>query len=131
MKDIEKVDRVFPRYIRELNAVDGYCTCFTCGAKVMIMLTDCGHFRSRRNMATRWNEYNCAPQCINCNRARSGVYDVFRAKQVDKYGLQTVENLVRLSHQTVKYTSAELDTIYQNYREKLDTLMVLKANKFY
>ena len=78
MKTISKLkkelDTIFSIFIRLRDATDtGLCQCFTCGCvKHYKSGMQCGHFQSRRFLATRFDEHNCAPQCVACNMFRGG-----------------------------------------------------------
>ena len=65
-KLIKKLDTVFSQYVRLSNADDrGYCTCVTCGKKGQMedrRNNQAGHFISRANYSTRWDERNVKPQ---------------------------------------------------------------------
>jgi hypothetical protein len=69
----KKLDRIFSEYVR-LKAADenGYCKCVTCGKVYHWKEIHCGHFISRAVKATRFNETNCNPQCVNCNTYNQG-----------------------------------------------------------
>ncbi len=49
---------------------------------------DCGHFHSRRNMNTRWDEENCHGQCRRCNRFEQGNLLDYRDNLINKLGYQ-------------------------------------------
>ena len=126
---IKKVDRVFSLYIRLRDSDDnGFVHCFTCGVRRHFREVDCGHFMSRACLSTRWNEHgNCEAQCKYCNGFRSGEQYQF-AKNLDaKYGKGTADGLVRLSKQTTKYSTADLQEMYDKYKRLSDELMREKA----
>lgn len=123
---IGKVDRIFSRYIRELNAKYGLCRCYTCGTSQSIALTDCGHFMSRYHMATRFDENQCRPQCVECNRYKNGNLKVFEIRLKAELGEQTVENIRIKAKSVCKFTREDLEAIYTNYSEKLKTLSTLR-----
>lgn len=116
---IQKLDRVFSSYIRIKHSKDGYCTCYTCGKSVSLLLIDCGHFISRSHMATRWDQNNTRPQCTDCNRFRSGNLKKFEENLIKQLGLFHVELLKEKSKQITKFTRNELVDLYQEYTEKL------------
>ena len=70
---VKKLDKVFSQFIRQRDANSkGICTCATCSKQLPIKEIHCGHFMSRRSMATRWHPLNCASQCPSCNTFNQG-----------------------------------------------------------
>jgi len=55
-----KADKLFSLAVRE----KGGWECWICGSTKQIT---CGHFVSRRYMATRWDFQNCRAECWSCN----------------------------------------------------------------
>lgn len=52
---IKKLDRIFSLYIRLRDVMpSGYVRCISCGQIKRFEEVDCGHFHSRRHMATRY-----------------------------------------------------------------------------
>ena len=76
-KLVSKLDSIFSRFIRQRNSQDDIAECFTCGKKDHWKKMQCGHFRSRSNYSTRWNELNCQVQCVGCNMFKQGEQYVF------------------------------------------------------
>ena len=75
---IEKLDREWSIHIRYTSAdSDGVSTCFTCGKRDHPRNLHCGHFASRRHLATRWNKDNSRVQCPGCNIFNQGCQFVF------------------------------------------------------
>lgn len=82
---VDKADRQFSRFIRLRDAIPGGAfKCISCGQFKRIEQADCGHFHSRKHMATRFDELNAHAECRACNR--------FSADHLIKYQ----ENLIRL-----------------------------------
>lgn len=82
---VAKADRQFGRFIRLRDAIPGGAfKCISCGQYKRIEQADCGHFHSRKHMATRFDERNAHAECRACNR--------FSADHLIKYQ----ENLIRL-----------------------------------
>ena len=82
---VDKADRQFSRFIRLRDAIPGGAfKCISCGKFKRIEQADCGHFHSRKHMATRFDELNAHAECRACNR--------FSADHLIKYQ----ENLIRL-----------------------------------
>lgn len=64
---VKKLDRIFSLYIRLRDVMpNGYVRCIACGQIKSFEDVDCGHFHSRRHMATRFNEDNCHAECRYC-----------------------------------------------------------------
>jgi len=89
-----QLDRVFSLYIRLNNAdKDGFVRCFTCNKKLHYKEIHNGHFLTRMNLATRWEEKNCNPQCPHCNVNLKGNI----SKYENKLGLDVVFMLKNLT----------------------------------
>ena len=64
---VKKLDRIFSLYIRLRDVMpNGYVRCISCGQIKSFEDVDCGHFHSRRHMATRFSEDNCHAECRYC-----------------------------------------------------------------
>ena len=64
---VKKLDRVFSLYIRLRDTMPGgYVRCISCGQIKKFEDVDCGHFHSRRHMATRFDEDNAHAECRHC-----------------------------------------------------------------
>jgi hypothetical protein len=78
---IDECDTVFSRYIRiKYSRPDGICECYTCGTEQRYQNLQNGHFIPRANLATRFLEENCKPQCVGCNINARGNMKVFEQK---------------------------------------------------
>lgn len=120
---IKELDEVFATFIK-LRDTDsfGYGRCHTCGSRIHFKLGDCGHGIHRQHMATRFDERNCALQCVDCNRFEDGQQENF-AKAVDqKHGQGTWEYLQNLSKTTVKLTRPEVQEMVIYYRYKVKSM---------
>ena len=100
---VKSLDTIFSEYIRLKNAnKQGFCTCVTCGKNGFWEKDNihAGHFMSRKNFLTRWDERNVFPQCHYCNTYRYGEqykYSLFLGKEIS-------EELLDLSHNVVKFS---------------------------
>ena len=64
-----KLDKEFSLFIRLRDCMpNGYFRCISCGQIKPYEQADCGHFHSRRHMATRFDEDNAHAECRACNR---------------------------------------------------------------
>ena len=99
----KELDKWFSLYIRLRDATDmGVVQCFTCG-KIAHYKSgmQCGHFQSRRFMATRYDERNQI-QCVKCNMFEQGMQWQFGLNLDAKYGLGTAEELQLKARQPFK-----------------------------
>jgi len=127
MKTISKLkkelDKWFSLYIRlRESTIDGVTQCFTCGKIDYHNKLQCGHFQSRRHLATRFDETNCQPQCVGCNMFKSGEQFKFHINLDAKYGEDTSINLQHKAMQSVKITRVEYEdyiSYYKNLVEKI------------
>ena len=129
-KLIAELDRVFSLYIRQRNAdANGIVKCVTCGQKDHWKFMDCGHFVSRHNQSTRWDEMNCQVQCKQCNQILGGMPYEFEDYLVEKYGRDEVECLKARGHSTMKLMEWELESMITVYKNRITGLKVLQSAK--
>lgn len=115
--DVTKIDIEFSRYIRKIHANgSGIVGCYTCGARMLWKESECGHYVPRANMATRFNEMNCKPQCYRCNHELRGNLNVFRERLVDDYGEKAVSALEELGRSSLRMLPSDLKEIYERYK---------------
>ena len=115
---VKRLDDVTSKYIRERDA-----KCVQC--QTTENLTN-GHVFSRRSYSTRWDiskDGNCHTQCWGCNFKHSkDNYDYFKW-YVDIFSKDAFENLRFRYKQTKKYTTIELEELYEEltlaYKELL------------
>jgi hypothetical protein len=108
----KELDRIFSLHIRNKYADDnGYVKCFTCNVIKPIKEMQNGHWIPRNNLATRFSEENCRPQCVGCNMFNKGRPDVFAVNLI-KEGI----DIVKL--QQSRYKIFKVDT--QWYKEKIE-----------
>jgi hypothetical protein len=119
---VEDLDAVLSRYIR-LKYADGngLVPCYTCNRKLPIAQIQNGHFIHRADMATRFLEDNCRPQCPACNQAHNDDNTPYRTRlEREKPGITTW--LEEQARQVVRPTRDELRESLINYRWKVKTL---------
>lgn len=104
------LDKIFSEYIRRKCSGGGVAKCATCPSIQNWQSMDCGHFRSRGHLATRYHEGNVWIQCRDCNRFNDGKYEEFADFLERTYGQEHVRMIIMLS-----------DTIVHNflYEEKI------------
>ncbi len=129
MKSISKLkkdlDKWFSLYIRLRDSQNGLVQCFTCGKVAHYKKggMQCGHFQSRRFMATRYSEDgNCQVQCVACNLYRAGEQYKFALAIDAKYGEGTADDLQFKARQIMKFTRADYEdkiSYYKSFVKKL------------
>ena len=113
---VKELDTVFSQFIRLRFAVNEIAECVTCGKKDHWKKLQNGHFMSRSNYSTRWNEYNCQVQCVGCNVYRSGE----QYKYSQYLGNKLAEELYIKSKEIVKFADVELIDMIDYYKEKVN-----------
>lgn len=115
---VAKLDAVFSEYVRRRYAKDDIAECVTCGKRDHYKSLQAGHFISRKQYATRWDEDNVQVQCVACN--------VYRYGEQYKFGLylgaEKSQELLQKSRQTIKYLDYELQEMIEIYKHKLAQL---------
>lgn len=115
----KKLDKIFSQYVRHKYAKRGYVSCYTCDKVYMISEMQNGHFVSRANLATRYDERNCRPQCIGCNIFGRGRISIF-AERLEREKKGIVATLYRESNKIVK--DFPYPALIDEYQEKLKSL---------
>jgi len=116
---IKKLDKIFSKYIRLRDSIDGYGKCATCGTIEHWTKMDCGHFMTRDRIATRWHEKNCSIQCRRCNRFKGGL-QYAHGKYLDyKWGKGTADKLEKLSKQPANIPDTVLKDLIKEYEAKV------------
>ena len=93
--EIKKLDRVFSKYIRLRDRIDGgdFAYCCTCGRPKPLKEMDAGHFINRRHYGTRFDERNVHSQCRKCNRFEEGKLYEYGLFLKEKYGDDIIDRL--------------------------------------
>lgn len=112
----EKSDRVFSLWIRHRDCPGGQGRCISCGCGITPETCDCGHFVPRANMATRYDEKNCAAQCYACNRYKDGNLAGFTIGLVERYGDGIISRLCALKRATAKFTKSDYEELIKKYK---------------
>ena len=112
-----KADKYFSLFIRLKNAdKNGNCKCATCGKLYHWKNIDCGHFMTRDQQATRYEEKNVAPQCASCNRFKGG-RQVEMGKYLDlKHGEGTADEMLFKSKMYCKRDRYDLQVLADHFR---------------
>ena len=115
---VKKLDEVVSKYIRLRDK-----KCVQCGKAEKLSN---GHVFSRRAYNTRWDvseDGNCHTQCWGCNFSHGkDTYDYYRW-YVDKFGQDRFDELRREFKKSVKYTTAELEELYEKLKETYEELL--------
>ena len=120
---IKNLDKIFSEYIRKRYAnKNGFTNCVTCGKKDHWKNLQCGHFISRKQLATRFDELNCQTQCVGCNVFKYGEQYKFSLFLNAHYGENTAEELYNKSKKITRLTNVELLDKIQYYKEKVAQL---------
>jgi hypothetical protein len=114
---IEKLDKVFSIYIRRKDAINDIAQCVTCGKKDHWSKLQNGHYMSRRHYSTRWDELNCAVQCMGCNVFRAGEIYLYTKYLCSKYGDNLPDELYGKSQTIRKFDDVELQDMIAHYTE--------------
>ena len=119
----KELDKWFSLYIRLREATPtGMIKCFTCSAiKHYKQGMQCGHFMSRRYMATRYSEF-LEPQCVKCNMFEQGMQYVYGKNLDIKYGEGTAEKLQQLARTSFKITRVEYEENIRYYKAIVNKL---------
>jgi len=119
----KELDKAFSQYIRWAYADDyGMVECYTCGVVKHVKEMHNGHFQSRKHTSTRWHEHNCRPQCPKCNLYSEGEKWIYGNKLVSELGRDAVDEIVQLSHKSVKYSKSDLEYLIEVYKDKVKDL---------
>ena len=113
-KAVKYTDDWMSRYIRRR---DGRCV--QCGKTEG--LTN-GHLITRKKYATRWLEKNCYCQCRGCNMMHAHQPEIFTDWWISKHGEEEYHEMVRLSNQNTKLTTAEIRELGDYYKAKYKEL---------
>lgn len=120
-KSISKLKKAvwveFSRYIRLKDSINGYNSCYTCGDVRPISELQAGHLLDGRTNSILFEERAVFPQCYTCNCCKSGLKEVFIPKFIDEFGREEYDDLMRLKHQTRKFSVEELEEMKKHYKQ--------------
>lgn len=113
----DKADKVFSKFVRQRDAdMNGVVRCCTCGKIDHWKNMHCGHYRSRRYLAVRYDEWNVGVQCPKCNLFAQGEQVEFRNYLVKRYGEYAV-NIIDLKYRnTVNDSRMLYETVIEKYK---------------
>ena len=132
IKSISKLkkdlDKWFSLYIRLRNATEtGLAQCFTCGKIAHYKTLQCGHFQSRRHLATRYCDINCQVQCIKCNMYEQGEQFKFGMNLDYVYGFEKAEEMQYNATTLIKISRAEYEEKIAYYKSLVNKIKKQKG----
>ena len=105
----KKIDIAFSIYIRKRDK-----RCVICGTAENLT---CGHLITLCRTATRWNVNNAFGQCRTCNYKHEFYPEIFFTWYVNHFGVDALNDLVRMSNTPKKYTIDELRDLLAIFKE--------------
>lgn len=125
-KAMEKADLMFSRYIRLKYSFERsgerVCQCYTCGTTKPIKEIDNGHYISRENQSTRYDEDNCRPQCTTCNRGNYGESTLFKYNLEREIGPAAIIQLKARSRTSTNTSVHYFNQIADYFSMKIERL---------
>ena len=91
--------------------------CCTCNTIYPVKKLQAGHFNPGRRNSILFDDRGCHAQCYNCNIRFKGnprKYDKFMRL---RYGQKTIDELDKLSEQTLQMKWFHFQEIYEKYKE--------------
>jgi len=126
---INVLDRAYSEYIRLKYSNDnGLCICITCKHWHHWSDIHNGHYINRDVIATRYDERNCRPQCVACNKYHSGKAYFFRQELVGIYGEDVVNDIERIANMGGNFDTWQLREMIVDYRKKVKELKKEKVS---
>lgn len=124
----KKLDKVFSAYIRLRDVMPNGCfRCISCGQIKTFKQGDCGHYYSRRHMATRWDPNNAHMECTCCNRVSSDHLIGYRKNLILKIGLEKVDSLDVKANSSKHWLDSELKEMIDYYTNEVKRLSIEKG----
>lgn len=117
---IKELDKVFSLYIRQSSADEyGNCECVSCGVVKPWKEMQAGHYVSRGEKNTRFDEENVHVQCAGCNIFRKGNYPKYTEFMLKKYGADKLQEIIKRGDTIKQFKPPELKELIQFYTNKL------------
>jgi len=124
------LDDWYSYYIRLKYTNDqGFVSCVTCGKTVEPKEIQNGHYISRNNLATRFLDKNCHPQCFHCNVVLKGNYPKYSLFLINKYGPDVLDHLDMIKRNKVNWGRFEYTVLINDYQLKVGLLLKQKNIK--
>ena len=119
----EELDRLFSIFIRQRDcdfANGGKVgKCYTCDTILPFKNLQCGHFVSRRELPTRWDEVNCHAQCVSCNIFKHGNMVRYAEHMIEDYGPDILRLLLNKSRLVSDMSRAVYFEMIEYYKKKV------------
>ena len=116
-------DEWFSKYIRLRDADgNGEIRCCSCGKPVFWKESDAGHFIPRKHRKTRYHEKNVWAQCRACNRFDDGNPAGYAKFLVEKFGLQILDDLLKVSRGSTRWTQFEINNMRDKFKQRAKDL---------
>jgi hypothetical protein len=115
----KELDRVYSLYIRLRDAeVGGMTRCISCGKLLPFEKMQCGHYFSRYNLSTRWDERNCNAECAICNCNDPNHLIGYKKNLIRKIGQAEFDELERLHYEMGEEPSQdEYKALIKGYKD--------------
>ena len=124
---VSKLDTIFSQYIRLRDAMpSGMFRCISCGKIKPIEQADAGHYYSRSNMSTRFDEDNVHSECRSCNRFVADHMIGYQENLIKKIGQARFDALRVKAHLSKKWSIWELEELCKYYKTKIEELKRIK-----
>jgi hypothetical protein len=115
---IRKLDGLVSQYVRRSAADEnGYAACVTCKKVMRWQEIQAGHWIKRGHASTRFSLFNIFCQCRQCNYYANGMQDVMAGVVLDRFGPETVNELLTLKRTPKRWSVAELHEKIAEFQE--------------
>jgi hypothetical protein len=114
----KEADIAFGHYIRAKEKH----ICYTCGKRLEETKSQCGHYKSRSHLNTRYSERNCHCQCVGCNIFRSGNLTVYAVNLLKQYGDDILYDLDKDARKIKRMSVKDFERITKIYKLKINEL---------
>lgn len=118
-----KAWKEFSKYIRMRDAIDGITKCCTCPKEGHWKAFHAGHFLPGRRNSILFEESGVHAQCKNCNCFGHGKPTVYKKFMLERYGQDEIDRLIILKNAVRKFSSSDLEEIFQKYKKINDVLL--------
>lgn len=116
---IQLFQKVFNTYIRMRDLNKG---CISCGVTLTDKKYDCGHFLPTTYQFLRFNEDNCAGQCVHCNQHKHGSQYEYSIGLEQRIGVDRMQWLHAHRHDRIEISIPELKDKIKEYKKKIKDL---------
>lgn len=122
---IQFTDQIFSNYRRLKESINGMCMCCSCGKFIAWNDTEhlnAGHYVRRELFNTRWMDNNVWPQCVGCNKWKSGNYPAYTVFLESLFGQGIVTELVQEGNRVKTWKDSDILEVLEIYCDKLELL---------